>query len=75
MLKSEFLIGALLVLYRQRYLTRNARHIWFWRNSPLMITGVVCFFFGGIISEVVQSLLLVSAFIIVLPPAFLTLLL
>lgn len=35
----------------------DARRIWFWRCSPLIFTGIVCFFFGGILSEVVQSLL------------------
>ncbi|KAI0339809.1 hypothetical protein BDW22DRAFT_1360828 [Trametopsis cervina] len=35
----------------------DARRIWFWRYSPLIFTGIVCFFFGGILSEVVQSLL------------------
>jgi len=35
----------------------DARRIWFWRHSPLIFTGVICFFFGGIISEIVQSLL------------------
>ncbi|KAI0690526.1 hypothetical protein BC835DRAFT_1364162 [Cytidiella melzeri] len=34
-----------------------ARRIWFWRYSPIIFTGVVCFLFGGILSEVVQSLL------------------
>jgi len=33
----------------------DARRIWFWRRSPLIFTGVVCFFLGGFISEVVQS--------------------
>lgn len=35
----------------------DARRIWFWRYSPLIFTGVICFFFGGIVSEIVQSLL------------------
>ncbi|KAI0786676.1 hypothetical protein C8Q75DRAFT_770949 [Abortiporus biennis] len=35
----------------------DARRVWFWRKSPLIFTGVVCFIFGGIISEMVQSLL------------------
>ncbi|KAI0085184.1 hypothetical protein BDY19DRAFT_459789 [Irpex rosettiformis] len=35
----------------------DARRIWFWRYAPLIFTGIVCFFFGGILSEVVQSLL------------------
>ncbi|KAH9858967.1 hypothetical protein C2E23DRAFT_800768 [Lenzites betulinus] len=35
----------------------EARRIWFWRNAPLIFTGIACFFFGGIISEIVQSLL------------------
>ncbi|KAF7338245.1 hypothetical protein MVEN_02049800 [Mycena venus] len=33
------------------------RRIWFWRNSALIITGFVCFFCGGILSEFVQSML------------------
>lgn len=36
---------------------RDARRIWFWRHSPLILTGLICFFFGGIVSEIVQSLL------------------
>ncbi|KAI0779363.1 hypothetical protein C8Q74DRAFT_1258640 [Fomes fomentarius] len=35
----------------------DARRIWFWRSAPLIFTGVVCFFFGGILSEFVQSML------------------
>ncbi|KAI0368351.1 hypothetical protein BV20DRAFT_928782, partial [Pilatotrama ljubarskyi] len=35
----------------------DARRIWFWRSAPLIFSGVVCFFFGGIISEIVQSML------------------
>lgn len=39
---------------------RDAKRIWFWRYAPLISTGIVCFFFGGVLSEVVQSLLPVS---------------
>lgn len=35
----------------------DARRIWFWRSAPLIFTGVVCFFLGGIVSEFVQSML------------------
>ncbi|KAF8320714.1 hypothetical protein DL93DRAFT_1725514 [Clavulina sp. PMI_390] len=35
----------------------DARRIWYWRHMSLIITGVLCFFFGGIVSEFVQSLL------------------
>jgi len=35
----------------------DSRRIWFWRNAPMIITGVICFFFGGIVSEIVQSML------------------
>lgn len=35
----------------------DARRIWFWRHSGLMFTAVTCVFFGGIVSEVVQSML------------------
>jgi len=35
----------------------DARRIWFWRRSGLIFTGVICFFCGGILSEVIQSLL------------------
>ncbi|KAI0762089.1 hypothetical protein BD413DRAFT_585455 [Trametes elegans] len=35
----------------------DARRIWFWRSAPLIFSGVICFFFGGIISEIVQSML------------------
>jgi len=33
----------------------EARRIWFWRHSALIFTGFVCFFCGGILSEIVQS--------------------
>ena len=36
---------------------RDARRIWFWHYSPLIFTGIVCFLFGGIVSEFVQSML------------------
>ncbi|THV05016.1 hypothetical protein K435DRAFT_133937 [Dendrothele bispora CBS 962.96] len=35
----------------------DARRIWFWRHSGLIFTGFICFFCGGILSEIVQSLL------------------
>jgi len=35
----------------------DARRIWFWRHAGLIFTGTVCFFFGGLISEIVQSTL------------------
>ncbi|TFK44343.1 hypothetical protein BDQ12DRAFT_594379 [Crucibulum laeve] len=35
----------------------SARRIWFWRHSALIFTGFICFFCGGIMSEVVQSML------------------
>ncbi|KAG0708367.1 hypothetical protein DFH29DRAFT_795330 [Suillus ampliporus] len=35
----------------------EARRIWFWRHSGLIFTAVVCFFFGGFVSEIVQSML------------------
>jgi len=35
----------------------DSRRIWFWRHSGLIFTAVVCFFFGGIVSEFVQSML------------------
>ncbi|KAI0633524.1 hypothetical protein C8Q77DRAFT_1115467 [Trametes polyzona] len=35
----------------------EARRIWIWRSAPLIISGIVCFFFGGVISEIVQSML------------------
>nr|VWO98304.1 Zn(2)-C6 fungal-type domain-containing protein [Ganoderma boninense] len=35
----------------------DARRVWFWRSAPLIFTGVVCFFLGGIVSEFVQSML------------------
>jgi len=35
----------------------DARRIWFWRHSALIFTGFVCFFCGGILSEIVQSML------------------
>jgi len=35
----------------------DARRIWFWRHSPLIFTAIICFVFGGVVSEIVQSLL------------------
>jgi len=35
----------------------DARRIWFWRYFGLIATGFICFFFGGIVSEIVQGLL------------------
>ncbi|KAG2079286.1 hypothetical protein BDR04DRAFT_997459 [Suillus decipiens] len=35
----------------------EARRIWFWRHSGLIFTAVICFFFGGFVSEIVQSML------------------
>ncbi len=44
---------------------RDARRIWFWRHSPLIFTAIICFVFGGVVSEIVQSLLPVSTCAIV----------
>jgi len=38
-------------------IARNARRIWFWRYFNLIFTFIICCFCGGILSEVVQSLL------------------
>jgi len=35
----------------------DARRIWFWRRSGVIFTIAVCFFFGGVVSEFVQSML------------------
>ncbi|EPQ57201.1 hypothetical protein GLOTRDRAFT_38655 [Gloeophyllum trabeum ATCC 11539] len=35
----------------------EARRIWFWRHAGLIFTGIICFFFGDIVSEIVQSML------------------
>ncbi|KAG8928776.1 hypothetical protein FRC03_009160 [Tulasnella sp. 419] len=35
----------------------DARRIWFWRYAPVIATLIICFFFGGIVSEIVQGLL------------------
>ncbi|THH28744.1 hypothetical protein EUX98_g5440 [Antrodiella citrinella] len=40
----------------------DARRIWFWRRSPLIFTGFVCFILGGIVSEFIQSLLPYKSF-------------
>jgi hypothetical protein len=40
---------------------QDARRSWLWRNAPLSLTWLVCFFAGGIGSEFVQGLLPVSA--------------
>ena len=52
--------------YRLSSLSSDARRIWFWRYSPVIFTGFVCFFAGGIVSEIVQSMLPVCP----LPPIF-----
>jgi len=35
----------------------EARRVWFWRHAGLICTFILCFFFGAIMSEYVQSLL------------------
>ncbi|KAF7428276.1 hypothetical protein PC9H_007497 [Pleurotus ostreatus] len=35
----------------------EARRIWFWRHANMLLTGFICFFCGGIMSEFVQSML------------------
>lgn len=35
----------------------DARRVWFWRYAGLICTFILCFFFGGIVSEFVQSML------------------
>ncbi|KAA1471781.1 hypothetical protein DENSPDRAFT_837858 [Dentipellis sp. KUC8613] len=35
----------------------EARRVWFWRRSALILSLVVCFGFGGVVSEFVQGLL------------------
>jgi len=35
----------------------DARRIWYWRHSSLIFTALVCCFFGGIVSEIVQAVL------------------
>ncbi|PFH53861.1 hypothetical protein AMATHDRAFT_136769 [Amanita thiersii Skay4041] len=35
----------------------EARRVWFWRHLATTVTTVICFFCGGILSEVVQSFL------------------
>ena len=42
---------------------RSVRRIWFWRHSPLIFTGFICFFCGGILSEIVQAALPVESFL------------
>lgn len=50
-------ISLTLFAYRLSSSISDARRIWFWHYSPVIFTGFVCFFAGGIISEVVQSML------------------
>lgn len=45
------------VLYWVSDVEEDARRVWIWRHFSLIFTGVVCLFFGGIVSEIVQSLL------------------
>jgi len=40
----------------------DARRVWLWRHSGLIITLTICFFVGGVMSEVVQSMLPYHAF-------------
>ncbi|KAF8844305.1 hypothetical protein BDN67DRAFT_765193 [Paxillus ammoniavirescens] len=35
----------------------DARRVWFWRHVGLIFSVIVCFFFGGLVSEIVQSML------------------
>jgi len=35
----------------------DARRIWIWRNAGTILTSIICFFFGGIVSEIIQSML------------------
>jgi hypothetical protein len=42
------------------YVSREARHIFFWRYFGLGFSGIVCLLLGGIVSEFIQSLLPVS---------------
>ena len=51
----------MLFAYRLSSPSSDARRIWFWRYSPVIFTGFVCFFAGGIVSEIVQSMLPVCA--------------
>jgi len=45
------------VLYWVFDVEEDARRMWFWRHSALIFTSIICLFFGGIVSEIVQSLL------------------
>lgn len=45
------------VLYWVFDVEEDSRRIWIWRHFSLIFTGVTCLFFGGILSEVVQSFL------------------
>ena len=41
---------------------REARRVWFWRHLATILTAI-CFFCGGILSEVIQAMLPVSLFL------------
>jgi len=45
------------VLYWVSDVEEDARRVWLWRHFSLIFTGTVCLFFGGVVSEIVQSLL------------------
>ncbi|KAI0075749.1 hypothetical protein K474DRAFT_1646117 [Panus rudis PR-1116 ss-1] len=51
------LMFATAVFYFMFDVEEDARRIWIWRHAPLIFTGTICFFFGGIVSEFVQSML------------------
>jgi len=54
--------GATGVFYFIFDVDEDARRIWFWRYFGMTATAVICFFFGGLVSEIVQSLLPYKAF-------------
>ena len=65
-------ISLTLFAYRFSPSTRDARRIWFWRYFPVIFTGFVCFLAGGIISEIVQSMLPVCVVCSAFGPPYLT---
>ncbi|KAG8679129.1 hypothetical protein FRC08_017202 [Ceratobasidium sp. 394] len=57
--KLEHFLGigtATALFYLMFDVEEDARRIWIWRHFPMISTFLTCFLFGGVISEIFQSL-------------------
>jgi len=48
---------ATIVFYFVIDVDEEARRVWFWRHLATILTTIICFFCGSILSEVIQSML------------------